>query len=230
MGFSPFVYLSIGKKGAFIMRLLILLIITLELIGCGGVGSGREERRSRRDYDRRGEVPDGEVEEEISDTVRGVSELLKDINNYLKNCESDIPNIPRTEVDVFLTAVGWGNFNKLGQARECLEQRLQEVTKKICQSKEDIYTQAQKYRNYDQRYERIQSGIDRVEEMHENHQEWLLDQADRFYDKADRYDSSSSMRHDELRAYAEIFESESYISCPYDSYGSRRRNSRRGRY
>ena len=212
------------------MRLFIILIIAFELIGCGGIGSGREERRSRRDYDRRGEVPEEDVEEEISDTIGGVDKLLKNIDNYLKNCESEIPNIPRTELDVVLNAVGLGKHNKLAQARECLEQRLQEVTKEICQSKEDIYTQAQKYRNYDQRYERVQSGVDRIEELHLRHQEWLLEQADRYHAKADRYDDSSSMRHDELRAYAEIFESESYISCPYDRYGDRYRGSGRRRY
>ena len=213
------------------MRLLIILIfvtMAMELVGCGGVGSGRDERRSRGDYDRRGVVPDDEIDEEISDTVDGVSKLLKDIDNYLNNCESEIPNIPRTELDVVLGAVGLGNANKFSQARECLEQRLQEVTKQICQSKEDVYTQSQRYRNYDQRYERIQNGVDRIEQLHLRHQQWLEDQAHRFYDKADRY-SDSSLTGAEYRAYADIFQSESYISCPYgDRY--RRGGSSYSRY
>ena len=199
------------------MRLLIILIfiiMAMELVGCGGVGSGRDDRRPRDDYDRRGEVPDDEIDEEISDTVGGVSKILKNIDNYLSNCESEIPNIPRTELDVVLGAVGLNRYNKFGQGRECLEQRLQEITKQICQSKEDIYTQSQRYRNYDQRYERIQNGVDRIEELHLRHQQWLLDQADRFHDKADR-EADSSVLGNEYRAYADIFESESYISCPY---------------
>lgn len=211
------------------MRLFIILIfIVMELVGCGGVGSGREERRSRGDYDRRGEVPDDEIDEEISDTVGGVSKLLKDIDNYLNNCESEIPNIPRTELDILFGVFGAGNANKAAQARECLEQRLQEVTKQICQSKEDIYTQSQRYRNYDQRYERIQNGVDRIEELHLKHQQWLLDQADRFHERADRF-SDSSLAGAEYRAYADIFESESFISCPYgDRY--RRGGSYNRRY
>ncbi len=216
------------------MRLLIVLIfITVELIGCGGVGSGRDERRRRDVFDREGDLPDGDVEEEISDTVGGVSKILKNIDNYLKNCQSEIPNIPRTELDVVFGAVGLGGLNKFGQARECLEQRLQGITKQICQAKEDVYTQAQRYRNYDQRYERVQNGIDRIEELHLRHQEWLLDQADRFHGKADRH-ADSSIVGNEYRAYAEIFESESYISCRNDRYSDRYRssgrNSSRGYY
>ena len=158
------------------MRLLIILIfIAVELIGCGGVGSGREERRRRGDFDRDGDVRAEDGEKEISDTVGGVGKLLKNVNNYLKNCQSDIPNIPRNEMDVVFGALGLSNMNKFAQARECLEQRLQEVTKKICQAKEDVYTQSQKYRNYDQRFERTQTAIDRIEDMHLRHQEWLLD-------------------------------------------------------
>ena len=208
------------------MRLLIILIIALELIGCGGVRSGREERRSRNDYERRGDVSDEDMEKEISDTVGGVGKIVKNINNYLTNCKSEIPNIPRTELDVFFGALGLSGLNKMAQARECLEQRLQEVTKKICQSKEDIYTQSQKYRNFDQRYERIQNGVDRIEEFHRRHQDWLLDQAERFHDKADGH-GENSLEGAEYRAYADIFESESYVSCRYDEYGSRSRNRNR---
>ena len=62
-------------------------------------------------------------------------------------------------------------------------------------------------------------GIDRVEELHLRYQEWLLDQADRYHAKADRYDDSNSMLRGELKAYAEIFELEARIHCPYDRYG-----------
>ena len=211
------------------MRLLIILVfISVELIACGGVGSGREERRRRDSYDREGDIHEGTREVEISDSVKGVSDVLKNIDNYLKNCESDVPNIPRNEMDVLFGAFGLSNLNKFGQARECLEQRLQEVTKRICQAKEDVYTQAQKYRNYDQRYERTQTAIDRVEDLHLRHQEWLLDQADRFHARADRH-ADSSVLGQEWRAYAEIFESESYISCQNDRYGSSRSRDR-GRY
>lgn len=200
------------------MRLLIIFIIVIELMGCGGVGSGRDERRYRRDYDREGELPQGDVEQEISDTGKGVGDLWKNVNKYLENCESDIPNIPRTELDIWFEVTGLSKYNKLSQGRECLEQKLQEVTNRICQTKEDVYTQAQKYRNYDQRRERIQNGIDRIEEIHFRHQEWLQDQADRFYQRADAY-AESSLRGEEYQAYANIFESESYVSCPYDRYG-----------
>lgn len=145
------------------------------------------------------------------------------VENHLKNCES---NIPRTELDIVLSAVGLDNV----QARGCLEQKLQTVKKKICQSKGDLYTKEAIYkaqnriRNGDQRYRkyrirreisRVQKGIDRVEEMYEDYQDWLLDQADHFYAEADRYDyySSSAMWHDELKAYAEIFEYESESDC-----------------
>ncbi len=214
------------------MRLLIVLIlISLELIACGGVGSGREERRRRDSYDREGDVRAEDSEEEISDSVKGVGDVLKNIDNYLKNCQSDVPNIPRNELDVMLGAFGLGGINKFGQARECLEQRLQEITKKICQAKEDVYTQAQKYRNYDQRYERTQTAIDRIEDLHLRHQDWLLDQAGHFHARADSR-ADSSLVGQEWRAYAEIFESESYISCHNDRYGSGRYSSRRdrGRY
>lgn len=216
------------------MRLLIILIfITVELVGCGGVGSGREERRSRGDYDRRGEVPEEDLEGYISDSIGGVSAVLKNIDNYLKNCQSAIPNIPRTELDVVFGAVGLNNVNKFAQARECLEQRLQEVTTQICQSKEDIYTQSQQYRNYDNRAARVQNGVDRIEELHRRHQDWLLDQADRFYDRTDRH-GDSSLLGNEYRAYAEIFESEAYYSCPYgDRFrrgGSSYRNNRNSGY
>ncbi|MDE0151923.1 MAG: hypothetical protein OXK80_05465 [Bdellovibrionales bacterium] len=209
------------------MRLLIILIfITMELVGCGGVGSGREERRFRDDYDRRGNVPDEELDEYISDSIGGVSAVLKNIDNYLKNCQSAIPNIPRTELDVVFGAVGVSKFNKFAQARECLEQRLQEVTVQICQSKEDIYTQSQQYRNFDNRAARVQNGVDRIEELHRRHQDWLLDQADRFHDRADKH-ADSSLLGNEYRAYADIFESEAFHSC---AYGDRFRRGGRSSY
>ena len=212
------------------MRFLLILFIfiAVELTACGGVGSGRDERRVRDSYERDGDISDEDSEEEISDTVNGVVGALRNVNNFLKNCQSDIPNVPRNEMDVVLGAFGLGGINKFAQARECLEQRLQEITKRICQAKEDIYTQSQKYRNYDQRYERTQTAIDRIEDLHLRHQEWLLDQADRFHARADAK-SSNSLLGQEWRAYAEIFESESYISCQnnrYDRYSGRSRDRR----
>jgi len=134
------------------------------------------------------------------------------------NCESEICGSTRTEIDVALGRFGLEKFNEPARARECWEQRLQEVTKQICQSKEDLYTQSQRYRNYDQRYERIQSGVNRIEELHLRHQQWLLDQADQFYERADGH-GDSSLAGREYRAYGDIFETESHHRCFYgDQY------------
>ena len=134
------------------------------------------------------------------------------LHSYLQNCESENSNIPNTEFDLVLGVLGLGDHNKFAQSRECLEQKLQEAAKEICQAKESIYAQAHKYKNDDQR----DSDIAHIEELHLRHQEWLLDQADRYHAKAERYDDSNSMLQGELKAYAEIFESESYVSsCPY---------------
>ena len=108
---------------------------------------------------------------------KGINSLervpVENLYSYLQNCESEASNIPRTAFDLVMNAVGLGKHNKLAQARECLEQRLQEVTKEICQEKEDvytqyvlqnyllfwsqedIYTQDQRYKKYDQRDKRF---------------------------------------------------------------------------
>ena len=143
--------------------------------------------------------------EGVSNSVEEAGGVLKDVDNYLKNCGSDVSDIPRNETDLLLEVFGLSHKNKLGQARGCLKQRLQKVTKKICQAKEDIYTQAQKYEDDDDQ------RVNHVEDLHLRYQHWLADQADVFQIRAFRADSSLVER--EMRAYADIFKSEFHTDC-----------------
>ena len=158
-----------------------------------------------------GETSEGDAVEEVLGTIESVRATVKDIGSYLNHCRSEVLNVQSTNVYAVLEAVGNPSY------KGCVEQRLQEVTRRICQSKEDVYAQSQRYETYDQTYERIQNGMDQIEDLHLRHQQWLEGRAYILHDKADEHagrDGFGFLIRDEYRAYADIFESESYISCP----------------
>ena len=208
----------------------IIFVFSSISLGCNGIEAGRDDRRSYRDRNREGRLPrEGDRDETISDAdgvVDKVKNAIKKAKNYLKECsETDRIVAPGNNFDIVTGLVGLQN-NPITQLRSCLANQLESATNKICQQKEDIYALARENRNYDSRVERIQIGIDRVEELHDRHRDWLQDQADRYYSKSDR---KNGFQADEWEAYAIIFEQESYINCTPSSSRSSRFSSRYSR-
>ena len=210
------------KKGF----ILILLAQMIFWNACGPV-QGADERNPRfRDRTREGTVEgDADDSEKITDdpdTILGkVGQALKNAFKSIKDCESSVPNLPRSNYDLLFSFVG--KVNPGAKLRECVIQRAEQASEVLCQGQRDLDTLLAKYRGYDERERRIeyayQSSLRSEREFRNN----LLEYADRMRDLADR--TNKDYLKEEYNALADALYFEADLTCRsryYDSRSSRR--------
>ena len=145
------------------------------------------------------------------------NEIMRN-KDYFRECTKEAKVVdykePKGLFDIIAGVIGLGNNSVVAQLEYCLANKLQSLTNKICQQKEYVYALARENRDYDSRMERLQIGIDRVEEFHDRHRDWLWNQAKRYYSRS-KSDGNAwdQIQANDWEAFAFIFEQESYISC-----------------
>lgn len=175
---------------------------------------------------------EGDVEDITDDPenfVARIQQSIKKVWDSAQECKSSTPDIPLSPLDLGFTLIGRKNPFSVG--RECIIQRLEEASTRLCDGQRSIYDAYQAYnRGYDERSDRIVRAYENTLRMEDNFREQLLDFADTYYDRADR--TSDEVIQGEYEAIAIIFENEGSFECAdrIDNYERiRQRNSRRRR-
>ena len=211
------------------MRKSFILFLLVQMIfwnACGPV-QGADERNPRfRDRTREGTVEedpsDTETITDDPDTILGkIGESLKGFFKSIKNCESSVPHLPRSNYDLFFSFVG--KVNPGAQLRECMIQRTEEASEVLCQGQRDLDTLLAKYRGYDERERRIEHAYQSALRSEREFRNNLLEYADKMRDLADR--TSKDYFKEEYNALADALYLEAGLTCRsryYDSRSSRR--------
>ena len=156
---------------------------------------------------------EGDVEDITDDPENFLDRIQQSIEKVWDNaqeCESSTPNIPLSELDLSFTLIGRKSPIAIG--RECIIQRLEEASSRLCDGQRSIYDAYQAYnRGYDERSDRIVRAYENTLRMEDNFRVQLLDFADTYYDRADR--TSDEVIQGEYEAIAIIFENEGSFEC-----------------
>ena len=109
--------------------ILLLLVQMMFWNACGPVQGADETNPRFRDRTREGNVDGEDGTESITDdpdTILGkIGETLKGFFKNIKNCESSVPNLPRSNYDLLFSFVG--KTNPGAQLRECVIQRAEQA-------------------------------------------------------------------------------------------------------
>ncbi len=209
------------KKPNVFLYVLFFLISSVLLLHCDGVQSAREDRRVRElarlaNLD---DLDDDELDEVITDVEASIKDKFKNIFNKLEKCESSTPSTPQTRADLGFSLLGIQRYNRPQQLRVCFQQRLESATELLCTAKQEIYSEKQRCRNFDFRCTRLDTSINRLENLQRRYKTTLRKTANEFSGCSSR--RTGILRADECSAWHDIIDHESFITCDYDDRSRR---------
>ncbi|MDE0151926.1 MAG: hypothetical protein OXK80_05480 [Bdellovibrionales bacterium] len=139
-------------------------------------------------------------------------QAIGSVNEFVNHVDSDMHNCMPGSLQTTLLNDNLSLKDVLTRTRECLLQRLLDVTQQICQFKKNIRVASENCVNVEPAiYERTQKRLAIIENLHVYYRELLLDRTDFWRSKAD--ESDNPFRQNEYGVYSEIFESASHINC-----------------
>ena len=203
---------------------LFLLLSVFFWSSCGPVQGADEPNPRFKEKTREGNIDGDETDTETitddPDTILGkIGETLKGFFKNIKDCESSVPHLPRSNYDLFFSFIG--KVNPGAQLRECMVQRTEEASEVLCQGQRDLDTLLAKYRGYDERERRIEHAYQSALRSEREFRNNLLEYADKMRDQADR--TSKDYFKEEYNALADALYLEADLTCRSRYYDSRSR-------
>ena len=192
------------------MRRMFCFILAFSFLSaCGGLYLDT-------DTDRREDDREGDVE---------LPEDLKEKRSFF-DCDPEYSG-PDNSVDIVTDMIGVSDYNPGRRMRECLKETLEKGYNRICDTREELERRREKARDEASR-SRIESSIDRLEQIHFKFNQNLYEIAVDFDDKVVSMESGerkktilgrawSWLKKEETEALRDILDIESYRECNFYS-------------
>ena len=207
------------NKNSISPYIFFVFFSSILLIHCSGVRAPNEDYRNLG-FDRNADLSDlddQELDEVITDKELSLADKFSNIIKNIDKCKPSTPGVPQTTLDLGFIILNREKYNKLQNLRLCFRERLEKATESLCTAKQTIQAEQKKCRNYDFRCARLDTSVQRLEQLQRRYRIELRDSARSLSGCSDK---DRILFSDECRAWEGIIQNEAQIACDYENRSS----------